>query len=57
MVNIRPLKERISARFPGRTITEILKNEPDEIGAEELIAKVGTWLSVADTDKMEAKGK
>lgn len=53
MVSIRALKDRISSRFPGKTITEILKNEPDEVTQDELIGKLATWQSVIDTDKRE----
>ena len=54
MVNLRRLKDRMSAMFPGKTITEVLKNEPDEIGPEELIGKIATWQSVIDS-VMEVK--
>ena len=50
-VNIRPLKERISVKFPGKTITAILRNEPDEMTPEELLAKITTWLNAAEMDR------
>ncbi|SIM58758.1 hypothetical protein CSP5_0912 [Cuniculiplasma divulgatum] len=56
MINIRPLKERISSLHHGRTICEIIRNEPDQVSAEDFVAKVVTWLSVAESnDKEELK--
>ena len=55
MVSLRTLKSRISAKYPNEPITEILKNEPDEVSMEELIAKLGTWQSVIDQGKKETR--
>lgn len=50
MVNIKALKSRISAKYPNSKIAGILRNEPDEVSQEELIAKIGTWQFVIDED-------
>ena len=50
MVSIKTLKSRISAKFPNSRIAQILRNEPDEVSPEELIAKIGTWQFVIDED-------
>ncbi|MCL4480164.1 MAG: hypothetical protein M1113_01605 [Candidatus Thermoplasmatota archaeon] len=56
MINIRPLKERISSLHQGRTISEIIRNEPDQVTNEDFVAKVLTWLSVAESnDKEDSK--
>jgi hypothetical protein len=55
-INIRPLKERISGKFPGKTVTNIIRNEPDEMTPEELLAKITTWLNAAEMDR-EVKQK
>lgn len=46
MVNIRKFKMNIIAKFPNEQIAEILKNEPDDVPAEELIGKISTWESI-----------
>lgn len=53
MINIRPLKERISSLHQGRSISEIIRNEPDQVTSEDFVAKVGTWLSVAESNDKE----
>lgn len=45
----------MSAVFPGKTITEVLRNEPDEISPEELVGKIATWQSIIDTEKETEK--
>ena len=47
-INIRPLKQRISVKFPGKMISQLLANEPDELEATELVAKLGTWLAATE---------
>lgn len=56
MINIRPLKEKISRLYPGQMLSEIFRNEPDQVSVEDFIAKIGTWLSIAESnDKEEIK--
>lgn len=54
-VSIRALKSRLASRYPGEPITEVLKNEPDEVSPEELIGKVATWQAVIDAGKSHEK--
>ncbi len=51
MVNIRAFKGRISSKYPNEPISGILKNEPDEVGPEELIGKLATWQTIIDSGK------
>ncbi len=46
-VDIRALKEFAAANFRPRSILrKVLAAEPDNLPAEELVGKIGTWLAI-----------
>jgi hypothetical protein len=51
MVNIRAFKDRVSSKYLNASIAEILRNEPDEVGPEELIGKLATWQTIIDSER------
>ncbi len=52
MVNIRRLKDKFAKRYPSKAITEVLKNEPDDIPSEDVPAKAATWQAIVDTGEL-----
>lgn len=42
---------QFSAKFPNSKLTEILKNSPNSMTAEEFIGAVGVWLNILDEER------
>ena len=53
VISISQLKKDFSRKFPTHPLAQILLNEPDAMTIGSLIAKVGTWLVIAQTAKKE----
>lgn len=52
MVNIRRLKDKFAKKYPGKAITAVLINEPDDIPSEDISAKMATWQAIVDTGEL-----
>lgn len=48
-VSVSGVKKRFIRKFPELAISEVLSTEPEQMNVEEFLAKVGTWLSIMDT--------
>lgn len=46
-INIVKFKESEQLKFPNTTLTELLRDQPDTMSAEEFLANIATWLSIA----------
>jgi hypothetical protein len=51
MINIGRLKKDFTSQFPDSSLTAVLLQEKDYLSAEELLAKVGTWLAILNANK------
>ena len=49
-IDLLQLFRKFTERYPTHTLTLIILNEPDQMTAEEFLAKVGTWLSICDIE-------
>jgi hypothetical protein len=46
-VDIRALKEFVATKIGSRPLLKkVLAAEPDNLPAEELVGKIGTWLAI-----------
>jgi pheromone shutdown protein TraB len=51
MINIGKFKKEFTTQFPDSALTAVLIQEKDHFSAEELLAKVGTWLAILNANK------
>jgi hypothetical protein len=51
MIKIYELKNKFAFQFPESPLTPILLQERNELTAEELLAKVSTWLAILNANK------
>ncbi len=48
MVNILNVKRNFTKRYPESTLSKILATEPDEMEANQFLAKISTWIKILD---------
>ncbi len=51
-IKIKKLVENFNRNFPNSILSSTLAREPQEMPPVEFLAKVETWLSILDSDRV-----